>query len=65
MLPGKDAETVMFDFVQPAKTGGRVIHERGFTRANEPRRRALSSSATMATSIGATPGVLESRNVNE
>ena len=32
---GEDAKAVVFDLMQPAGTGGRVINERGFTRTDE------------------------------
>jgi hypothetical protein len=38
LFAGEDA--VVFDFVQPAGTGGRADDERGLARANEAGRRA-------------------------
>jgi hypothetical protein len=35
LLAGEDAETVMLDLVQPARSGGRAIGERGLARVNE------------------------------
>jgi hypothetical protein len=42
LFPGEDAEAIVLDFVQPSWSDGRAIHERGFARADEPRRRAPS-----------------------
>ena len=41
-LADKDSEAVMLDFLQPAGSGGRVIGERRFARADETDRRESS-----------------------
>jgi hypothetical protein len=41
LLPSKDAEAVVLDFVQPPRSGWRAGGERRFTRADEADRRFL------------------------
>jgi hypothetical protein len=38
LLKGEDAEAVVFDLMQPAGAGGRLINECGFTRTDEDER---------------------------
>ena len=41
-LASKNAEPVVFDFMQPPGSGGRMIDERGLARADEAERRIAS-----------------------